>query len=151
MPCRDAAPAAPFQDGIHGNQPTVLENADLTGSAVHLDHAPPGRVGHAVQVSIDGDHAVAGDASFNSQHRLEWSIRQCLQMRLLLGKVFCHDTPRGGMHTPVGDVIRDSLKLPSPIIRSRPVFRREDAENGHIIYNATLRAFAEHYHYQLKA
>ena len=35
--------------------------------------------------------------------------------------------------------------------RMRNVFRREDAENGHVIYNATLRAFAEHYQYQPKA
>ena len=35
--------------------------------------------------------------------------------------------------------------------RMATVFRREDAEDGHIIYNATLRAFAAHYHYQPKA
>jgi transposase len=35
--------------------------------------------------------------------------------------------------------------------RMRTVFHREDAADGHIIYNAALRAFAEHYHYQPKA
>lgn len=35
--------------------------------------------------------------------------------------------------------------------RMRTVFHREDAADGHIIYNATLRAFAAHYHYQPKA
>ena len=35
--------------------------------------------------------------------------------------------------------------------RMRTVFHREDAEGGHIIYNATLRAFAAHYQFQPKA
>jgi transposase len=35
--------------------------------------------------------------------------------------------------------------------RMRTVFSRDDAEAGHIVYNATLRAFASHYDYQPKA
>jgi transposase len=35
--------------------------------------------------------------------------------------------------------------------RMRTVFRRDDIEGGHIVYNATLRAFAAHYSYQPKA
>jgi transposase len=43
--------------------------------------------------------------------------------------------------------------VPAEILydRMRPVFRRKDVANGHIVYNATLRGFAEHYHYQPKA
>ena len=43
--------------------------------------------------------------------------------------------------------------VPTEILydRMRTVVRREDAEGGHIIYNATLRAFAAHYGYQPKA
>ena len=33
----------------------------------------------------------------------------------------------------------------------RTVFHRDDTEGGHIVYNATLRAFAAHYSYQPKA
>lgn len=36
---------APLQDGMHGNQPAGLEDADLVGAPVHLQHAPAGRVG----------------------------------------------------------------------------------------------------------
>ena len=43
--------------------------------------------------------------------------------------------------------------VPAEILydRMRTVFRRDDIEGGHIVYNATLRAFAAHYSYQPKA
>jgi transposase len=43
--------------------------------------------------------------------------------------------------------------VPAEILydRMRTVFHREDTEGGHIVYNATLRAFAEHYGYQPRA
>ena len=43
--------------------------------------------------------------------------------------------------------------VPTEILydRMRTVVHRDDAEGGHIIYNATLRAFAAHYGYQPKA
>jgi transposase len=43
--------------------------------------------------------------------------------------------------------------VPAEILydRMRTVFHRDDTEGGHIVYNATLRAFAAHYSYQPKA
>jgi hypothetical protein len=37
MPCRNAALATPFQDGMNGDQPILFEDADLASGAVHLD------------------------------------------------------------------------------------------------------------------
>jgi hypothetical protein len=116
VPGGDAAPTTSLQDGVHGDQLTVLKNADLTGGAVHLDHAPSRRIRHTIQVSVERDHAVSGDASFKLQHGLKWPARRGLQVRLLLGKVFRDDTPRGGMRAPVGDVIQPLMKLRVEVI-----------------------------------
>ena len=75
MPGRDAALAAAFEDGMHRNQLALLENAQLVGHAVHLDDAPPGGIGHAVEIALDRDHAVAGDPPLQSQHDLERPCR----------------------------------------------------------------------------
>jgi hypothetical protein len=56
---------------MDGDDLAVLEEADLRGRAMHLDHAPAGGIGHAVQIAAERDHAVAGDAPLELQHRLE--------------------------------------------------------------------------------
>jgi len=63
MAGNDAALAASVHDGMDGDHAAVLEDADLAGGAVHLDGAAARGVGHAVEVAVDGDHAVAGDAA----------------------------------------------------------------------------------------
>ena len=51
------------------------------------------------------------------------------------------------------DAFADLGGVPAEILydRMRTVFHRDDTEGGHIVYNATLRAFAAHYSYQPKA
>jgi hypothetical protein len=51
------------------------------------------------------------------------------------------------------DAFADLGGVPAEILydRMRTVFQRDDTEGGHIVYNATLRAFAAHYGYQPKA
>jgi transposase len=51
------------------------------------------------------------------------------------------------------DAFADLGGVPTEILydRMRTVFHRDDTEGGHIVYNATLRAFAAHYSYQPKA
>jgi hypothetical protein len=59
MPCGDAALATLFQDGMDGDQPILLEDADLASGAVHLDRTAACCVGHAIEIAVDRDHAVA--------------------------------------------------------------------------------------------
>jgi transposase len=51
------------------------------------------------------------------------------------------------------DAFADLGGVPAEILydRMRTVFHRDNTEGGHIVYNATLRAFAAHYNYQPKA
>jgi hypothetical protein len=46
---------------------------------VHLDRTPARAVRHAVEVAVDRDHAVAGDAAFQAQDCLEWSGGELLK------------------------------------------------------------------------
>ena len=70
----------PSMHGMDGNDVARLENAHLVGDAVHLDDAPARAVRHAVEVAVDRDHAVTGDAALEPQHRLERSGREWLQL-----------------------------------------------------------------------
>src|SRR5690606_15455817 len=67
------------------------------GERVHLDRAPAGGVGHAVEVAADADHALSGDPSLQAQHGAERRQWQGEQMRLLLGERLAHDPARGGV------------------------------------------------------
>jgi transposase len=72
--------------------------------------------------------------------RMQWGrfvLHQDLQTLLR-----CHAAAFEALGGVPGEILYD---------RMRTVFHREDAADGHIIYNAALRAFAEHYHYQPKA
>ena len=93
MPGDDAALAAALQHRMHRDHPRVLQDAHLVGRGVHLHGAAARGVGHAVEIAVDRDHAVAGDAPLETQHRLERAGRQRLQMRAFLGKVFGDDAP----------------------------------------------------------
>ena len=97
MPGGDAPLAAALQHRMNGDQASVLEDAHLAGGAVHLDRPTAGRIGHAVEIAVDRDHAVAGDAPLEPQHRLERAGRQRLEVRPLLGEVLGDDAPGGGM------------------------------------------------------
>ena len=111
MAGEDAPLAASIHDGMHGNDVTRLENAHLVGGVVHLDGAPARAVRHAVEVAVDRDHAVTGDAAFEPQHRLERSGRQLLKLRALLGEMLGDDTPGRGMHAHIGHLVEPLLAV----------------------------------------
>ena len=89
------SPAAPFEDRMGGDQRALFEDADLVGERVHLDHAPPGGVGDAVEIAADRDHAFVGDPALEFEHRAVRERWQLLQLRLLFGKGFGHHPPGG--------------------------------------------------------
>src|SRR6266446_10143851 len=57
-----AALMASFQHGMSGDQPAVLEDADLVGQRVDLDDPTTRGIGHAVEIAADAHHAFVGDA-----------------------------------------------------------------------------------------
>src|SRR5271166_4944958 len=60
----------PFlQRSVGGDERPVFEDADLVGENVHLEYAPPGRVGHAVEIAADADHAFVRSAPLKPQDR----------------------------------------------------------------------------------
>jgi len=83
---------------------------------VHLDRAAAGGVGHAVEIAVDGDHAVLGDAALQPQHGLERPGRQWLQAGALLGEVLADDPPRGGMSSHVGDFVEPLVELAVEVV-----------------------------------
>ena len=60
--------APSLQRSVGGNERPVFEDADLVGENMHVEHAPPGRVGHAVAVAADADHAFVRGAPLEAQH-----------------------------------------------------------------------------------
>ena len=111
MTAGNQALSASLKHGMGGDLTTLLEDMHLAGQRMNLDGAPAGAVGHAVEITADGDHAVAGDAPLQSQHRLERPGRQGLEAGTLLGEMGGDDTPRGGVHAGVGVLVEPSAQL----------------------------------------
>ena len=86
-------------------------NADLASGAVHLDRTAACCVGHAIEIAVDRDLAVAGDAPLHPQHRLELAGRQSLEAWVLFGEMLGDDTPRGGMDAHIGHRIEPVVEL----------------------------------------
>jgi hypothetical protein len=57
-----------FQRRMGRNKRPVLEDADLVGENVDVEHSPPGRVGHAVEIAADADHAFMRSTPLEPQH-----------------------------------------------------------------------------------
>ena len=112
----DAAATTAFQHRMNGDQVSVLENANLAGGAVDLDDPAAGCIGHAVEIAVQRDHAVASDTPLELQHRLERSGGQRLEMRQFLGEVFGDNPPRGGMGSRIGDLIQPGSELQVQIL-----------------------------------
>ena len=108
MPGGDAALATSFQDGMNGDD-VLLEDADLA-AVLCTSTTAARRVGHAIEIAVDRDHAVAGDAPLEPQHRLERAGRQ-LEAWVLFGEMLGDDTPRGGMDAHIGHLIEPVLEL----------------------------------------
>ena len=111
MPGGDPALPAPLEHGMGGDQRVALVDAHLAGEHLHLDRAPAGQLGHRILVAVHGDHALAGDAPVQPQHRLERPGRQRLEARPLLGEVLGDDAPRGGVGARVGDIVQPLPEL----------------------------------------
>jgi transposase len=109
---------------------------------------PPGR-----QAQVDFAHFRTVFTDEPGAERIVWLFSLVLgHSRLLWGRFVphqdlqtllrCHAAAFEALGGVPGEILYD---------RMRTVFNREDTADGHIIYNATLRAFAAHYHYQPKA
>ena len=109
---------------------------------------PPGR-----QAQVDFAHFRTVVTNEPGAERTVWLFSLVLgHSRLLWGRFVphqdlqtllrCHAAAFEALGGVPGEILYD---------RMRTVFHREDAADGHIIYNATLRAFAAHYQYQRKA
>ena len=83
---------------------------------MHLDHATARGVGHAVEIAIDGDHAVAGDAPLESQNGLERPSRERLEFVALLGEMLGDNALGRGMDARIGDLIEPLAELRVEIV-----------------------------------
>ena len=109
---------------------------------------PPGR-----QAQVDFAHFRTVFADEPGAERIVWLFSVVLgHSRMQWGRFVLHQDLPTLLRCHVA-AFETFGGVPAEILydRMRTVFRREDAENGHVIYNATLRAFAEHYQYQPKA
>ncbi len=122
----DAALTAAIQHRMNGDDGAILKNADLVGSAVHFDHSPTRAVRHAVEIAVDGDHAVARNASLEPQHGLERARCQRLKRRTLLGEVFGDNPLRRGMDARIGDLIEPLAELRVEIIEAAKAPAKEE-------------------------
>ena len=60
-------------------QPGERQDADLVSENVDVEDAPLGRVGHAVEIAADADHALVRSSPLEPQHRPVGRGRQGLQ------------------------------------------------------------------------
>jgi hypothetical protein len=98
-----------------GNQPALIENADLIRKLVHLDDASC-PVGDAVVVAADRYQAVMADAAFEPEQRVEWQCRKWLQFRLLGSEGFRDDALGRAMQPDVGDRDEPVIELAIEVI-----------------------------------
>lgn len=67
MSWQDRALLAPLQQSVHGNQISILVNANLIGRGLHIQCAPACAIGHAVVVAAHADTAVTADTALLTQ------------------------------------------------------------------------------------
>src|SRR5690349_24275933 len=96
---------------MNGNDMATLENAHLVGGVMHLDNAAARAVRHAVEVAIDRDHAVAGNATLEAQYRLERTGRELLKPGALLREMLRDDALGRGVYPDIGYLIEPLLQL----------------------------------------
>lgn len=100
----DAAPVAALEDGVAGDQPAALEDADLRRMALHLERAATRPVGHRVEVAAHRDHALTADPALDRQHHVVGARRQRDQVRPLVGERLVHRPAGGRVDARVGDL-----------------------------------------------
>jgi hypothetical protein len=116
VPGDDATLAAAIQDGMNGDDIAILENANLVGRAVHFHRPPPRTVRHAVEIAVNRDHAIAGDASLEPQDGLERSRWQRLERRALFSEMLGDNPPGRGMDAHIGNLVEPLAELRIEII-----------------------------------
>ena len=107
--------AGAFQDRMGGDEPTLIEDADLVGELVDLDDTPR-PVGNAVVVAADRDQPVMADAALELEQRVEGEGRQGLQFGLLGGEGFRDDPLGGAVQPDIGDRRKPVVELGVEIV-----------------------------------
>ena len=107
----DAPLTTSIQDRMNGNDMASLENAHLVGGVMHLDNAATRAVRHAVEVAIDRDHAVTGDATLEAKDRLERTGRQLLEPGAFLREMLRDDALGRGVDPDIGHLVEPLLQL----------------------------------------
>jgi transposase len=117
------------------------------GFAVRFE-TPAGR-----QAQVDFAHFRTVFTDEPGAERIVWLFSLVLgHSRMMWGRFVLHQDMQTLLRCHA-DAFADLGGVPAEILydRMRTVFHRDDTEGGHIVYNATLRAFAAHYDYQPKA
>jgi hypothetical protein len=103
--------APSLQRSVGGDERPVFEDADLVGENVHLEYAPPGRVGHAVEIAADTDHAFVRSPALELQHRPVGHGRQGFERSPLLGESLADDPVGGRVHARISGRIEPMTEL----------------------------------------
>jgi transposase len=118
-----------------------------TGFEVRFE-TPAGR-----QAQVDFAHFRTVFTDEPEAERIVWLFSLVLgHSRMMWGRFVLHQDMQTLLRCHA-DAFAALGGVPTEILydRMRTVVRGEDVEGGHIVYNATLRAFAAHYGYQPKA
>jgi hypothetical protein len=67
---------AAFERNVRGDHHAVLEDLDLVGEHVNVEHPPPRRLRDAIEIAADAHHALMGEPPFELQHGAIRSKRQ---------------------------------------------------------------------------
>ena len=105
------------------------------------------------QAQVDFAHFRTVFTDEPGAERIVWLFSLVLgHSRMMWGRFVLHQDMQTLLRCHA-DAFADLGGVPTEILydRMRTVFHRDDTEGGHIVYNATLRAFAAHYSYQPKA
>jgi len=105
------------------------------------------------QAQVDFAHFRTVFTDEPGAERIVWLFSLVLgHSRMMCGRFVLHQDMQTLLRCHA-DAFAELGGVPAEILydRMRTVFHRDDTEGGHIVYNATLRAFAAHYSYQPKA
>ena len=105
------------------------------------------------QAQVDFAHFRTIFTAEPGAERIVWLFSLVLgHSRMMWGRFVLHQDMQTLLRCHA-DAFVDLGGVPAEILydRMRTVFHRDDTEGGHIVYNATLRAFAAHYNYQPRA
>lgn len=76
VPRQHAALPAPVQQGVNGDKPAGLMDADLVGGGLDLEHARARAVWDAVEVACHRDESLVAETALDAQHGVQAPGRQ---------------------------------------------------------------------------